>query len=57
MLRPEMTDLAERIVRLHAARRALRAEGVPPETLARNERALVAAHRDLAEALLARLAA
>jgi hypothetical protein len=51
-----MCDLAERIVRLHADRRALRAEGVPPETLARNERALRDAHRDLADALLHRLA-
>ena len=57
MLRGPMSDLAERIVRLHADRRALRAEGVPPETLARNERALRDAHRDLVDALLHRLAA
>jgi hypothetical protein len=34
-------------VRLHAERRALRAEGVPPSALERNRRALVAAHRAL----------
>ncbi|MGE5689877.1 MAG: hypothetical protein ACM33B_04915 [Pseudomonadota bacterium] len=52
-----MDGRAEQIVRLHAERRALRAEGVPPDALARNERALVAAHRELVGALLARQAA
>jgi hypothetical protein len=38
---------ADRVVRLHAERRALRAEGVPRSALERNRRALVAAHRAL----------
>jgi hypothetical protein len=38
-------------VRLHAERRALRAEGVPSAALERNRRALVAAHRALRAAL------
>jgi hypothetical protein len=42
-----MGTKADRVVRLHAERRALRAEGVPSTALERNRRALVAAHRAL----------
>jgi hypothetical protein len=42
-----MHTRADQVVRLHAERRALRAEGVPPSALERNRRALVAAHRAL----------
>jgi hypothetical protein len=42
-----MNTRADRVVRLHAERRALRAEGVPSSALERNRRALVAAHRAL----------
>ena len=42
-----MHTRADRVVRLHAERRALRAEGVPSSALERNRRALLAAHRAL----------
>jgi hypothetical protein len=42
-----MHTRADRVVRLHAERRALRAEGVPSTALERNRRALLAAHRAL----------
>ena len=42
-----MHTRADRVVRLHAERRALRAEGVPATALERNRRALLAAHRAL----------
>jgi hypothetical protein len=42
-----MNTKADRVVRLHAERRALRAEGVPTSALERNRRKLVAAHRAL----------
>ena len=42
-----MHTKADRVVRLHAERRALRAEGVPSAALERNRRALVAAPRAL----------
>jgi len=46
MISPMHTK-ADRVVRLHAERRALRAEGVPSSALERNRRKLVAAHRAL----------
>jgi hypothetical protein len=46
MMQP-MNTKADRVVRLHAERRALRAEGVPSAALERNRRKLVAAHRAL----------
>ena len=42
-----MHTKADRVVRLHAERRALRAEGVPSTALERNRRKLLAAHRAL----------
>ena len=46
-----MHTKADRVVRLHAERRALRAEGVPSAALERNRRRLVAAHRALRDEL------
>jgi hypothetical protein len=46
-----MDTKADRVVRLHAERRALRAEGVPSTALERNRRKLLAAHRALRQEL------
>jgi hypothetical protein len=49
-----MGELTERIERLRIERQALRAEGASGDALERNRRALVAAHRALALALIER---
>ena len=46
--------LAARIEALAAERRQLRDRGASPEVLEHNRRALIAAHRELAQALIAR---